>query len=96
MNVLSGYQLKVGNGGNTHIIDFTFGQEWGYVAMIVLYDRAATAVANEDSIVLEVPCVLFSQLRDTLPADLESLLINLSREMTRRIRKADELNTVGW
>lgn len=65
MNVLSGYQLKVSNGGNTHIMDFTFGQERGCVTMIALYDRAATAVANEDSSVLEVPCALFSQLRDT-------------------------------
>ena len=79
--------FKPGNKGNTHIMDFFFGQDLGYVAMIALRDRSATAIATEDSIALEVPCSLFYQLRETFPADFELLLVNLSRDMARRIWK---------
>ena len=56
-------------------------------------ERAAIALAAEDSIVLEVSSALFHKFHDNPPAEFGLLLLNLSREMARRIHKTDELHT---
>lgn len=73
----------------THIRDYTFGQEVGYVAMIGLHDRVGSALVVEDSIVVEVQCAVFHALQLNLPADFSVLLLNLSRELSRRLRESD-------
>ena len=73
----------------THIRDYVFGQEVGSVAMIGLHDRVGNTYAAEDSIILQVSCSLFHQLQETLPTDFGILLLNLSREMARRLRESD-------
>ena len=73
----------------THIRDYTFGQEVGCVAMIGLHDRVGSTHAVEDSIVIEVPCAVFHSLQLNLPTDFGVLLLNLSRELSRRLRESD-------
>lgn len=80
---------KPREGGLTHIRDYTYGQEVGCVAMIGLHDRVGDAQASEDSYILEVSSALFSDLHMTLPNDFGVLLLNLSREMARRLRESD-------
>jgi len=80
---------RPGSRGMTHIRDYGYGMELGFVAMIGLHDRLGDAVVNEPSVVLKVSCHLFSQLQVELPNDFGVMLLNLSREMSRRLRDAD-------
>ena len=73
-------------GEYVYIRDHKFGEELGFVAMIALHDRLGKTVASEDSIILKVSSILFSDLHRKHPADFGILLLNLSREMARTIR----------
>ena len=75
--------------GRCHIRDYSFGMEIGFVAMIGLHGRAGDSQAGEPTLVLEVSTTLFSELQHDLPNDFGVLLLNLSREMSRRLRDAD-------
>lgn len=81
---------KAGKHQPTHIRDYLFGQEIGSVAMIGLHNRSGEAFAGEDSIALKVSCSLFHSLHENFPTDFGILLLNLSREMARRLRESDE------
>lgn len=78
------------NEGRTHIRDYNFGMELGFVAMIGLHNRVGDAEAAMPTIILKVTCDLFNDLHQHLPNDFGILLLNLSREMSRRLRDADE------
>ncbi len=81
--------LKPRGNGFTHIRDYTFGQEFGCVAMIGLHDRAGDHIAPEESLVVQITCGLFYALQEALPKDFGLFLLNLSREMARRLRESD-------
>ncbi len=63
-----------------------FGEAIGFVSMIALHERAGSLYALEDSLLLEIPCQLFSDFHDDFPFDFGILLMNLSRDMARTIR----------
>ncbi|MEH6579710.1 MAG: cyclic nucleotide-binding domain-containing protein [Amphritea sp.] len=73
----------------THIRDYVFGQEIGFIAMIGRHERVANTYAAENSIVVQVSAKQFHALHDTMPADFGLLLLNLTREMARRLRESD-------
>ncbi len=81
--------LKPRGNGFTHVRDYTFGQEFGCVAMIGLHDRAGDHIAPEESVVVQVTSGLFHALQEALPKDFGLFLLNLSREMARRLRESD-------
>ncbi|WP_090729567.1 Crp/Fnr family transcriptional regulator [Neptunomonas qingdaonensis] len=81
---------KAGKHQSTHIRNYQFGQEIGSVAMIGLHNRVGDAFAGEDSIALKISCSLFHSLHETFPTDFGILLLNLSREMARRLRECDD------
>ncbi|MCV6609918.1 MAG: cyclic nucleotide-binding domain-containing protein [Amphritea sp.] len=80
---------KPGKQGRTHIRDYTFGTELGFVSMIGLHPRLGDGDASAKTLLLKVSCDLFSDLHRDLPNDFGVLLLNLSREMSRRLRDAD-------
>jgi hypothetical protein len=57
--------------------------------MIGLHDRAGDHIAPEESVVVQVTCGLFYALQEALPKDFGLFLLNLSREMARRLRESD-------
>ncbi|MEH6576946.1 MAG: Crp/Fnr family transcriptional regulator [Amphritea sp.] len=75
--------------GYNHIRDYTFGQEFGCIAMIGLHERVGSNFAVEDSTIVQVSCGLFHALHEALPTDFGMLLLNLSRELARRLRESD-------
>ncbi len=68
-----------------HIYDFHCGEAIGFVSMIALTPWPGTTIAASDSYVLEVTSNLFYTLHCERPLDFGVLLINLSRELARRI-----------
>lgn len=74
-----------------HIYNFHFGEAIGFVSMIALTPWPGNTVANEDSLVLEVTSNLFYQLHCEMPLDFGVLLINLSRELARKILSLIEM-----
>jgi CRP-like cAMP-binding protein len=64
-----------------------FGEEVGFVAMIALHDHVGNAIAREDSFLLEVNTLLFSELHQNYPLDFGLLLLNLARDLARVVRK---------
>nr|WP_067290477.1 Crp/Fnr family transcriptional regulator [Marinobacterium profundum] len=67
------------------------GEEVGFVAMIGLHDRVGTAVAAQETLVVEISADQFHALHISEPEAFGLLLLNLSREMARGIR---QLNNV--
>ncbi|SHE57988.1 Cyclic nucleotide-binding domain-containing protein [Microbulbifer donghaiensis] len=76
---------QASNKHREHIYDFHFGEAIGFVSMIALTPWPGTAIAASDSYVLEVTTDLFYALHCEQPLDFGVLLINLSRELARRI-----------
>lgn len=68
-----------------HIYDFHYGEAIGFVSMIALTPWPGTTTATSNSYVLEVDSDLFYSLHCERPLDFGVLLINLSRELARRI-----------
>ena len=79
------FRLKQGE--YTFVRGFVFGEELGFIAMIALHNRIGKATAEEDSVVLKITSDVFYDLHETLPTDFGILLLNLSRDMARRIRE---------
>ena len=67
--------------------DFTFGEQLGFVGMISLEGAIGDAKAQEKSLVLKVSGDQFYRLHETLPNDFGILMLNLTREIARRIRE---------
>ena len=72
---------------SAHTRSAAFGQEVGFAAMIALLDHAGAAVAQEDSVVLEISAELFARLHKEYPLDFGIMLINLTRDLARLVRK---------
>jgi signal-transduction protein with cAMP-binding, CBS, and nucleotidyltransferase domain len=68
-----------------------FGEEVGFVAMIGLHDHVGKAVAREDGILLEISSGLFRDLHDKFPFDFGVMILNLSRDLARVIRKLSNI-----
>lgn len=67
-----------------------FGQEVGFVAMIDLHKEGGSAIAKEDSIVLQVTSDLFHDLHRAFPIDFGLMTLNLARDMARVISRLGE------
>ncbi|MGL6159188.1 Crp/Fnr family transcriptional regulator [Microbulbifer sp.] len=80
------------NNHSKYIREFNFGMEIGFVSMIALIPRPGTAIASSDSYVLEVTTDLFYALHYERPLDFGVLLINLCRELARRILERQKRN----
>lgn len=65
----------------------SFGEEMGYVSMIGLFQRIGFGRGQGETMVLQLTSDLFYQLHLELPFDFGILLMNLSRDMARTIRK---------
>ena len=74
-----------------YIRDYTLGEQIGFMSMIALHNRVGSAVACEDSLVLEVNNTLFSRMHETTPLDFGLLMMNLAREMARTLRAVDNI-----
>jgi len=73
------------------IRDYKVGEEIGFMCMIALHNRVGTAIANQESLVLEISSDLFEQLHINAPTDFGLLMMNLAREMARSLRKVDNI-----
>ncbi|HHJ35735.1 MAG TPA: cyclic nucleotide-binding domain-containing protein [Gammaproteobacteria bacterium] len=75
----------------TFIRHYEFGQQIGFMSMIALHPRVGQAVADRDSIVVEVNNDLFYQLHQNNPQDFGLLMMNLAREMARTLSAVDSI-----
>lgn len=82
---------KCHQGQYAFIRDYKMGEQVGFMSMIALHNRVGTAIANEESLVLEISNNLFQDLYTHAPADFGLLMMNLSREMARTLRAVDNL-----
>ncbi|MFK8047437.1 MAG: Crp/Fnr family transcriptional regulator [Halioglobus sp.] len=79
--------MKYHNEDFHHIRTATFGQEVGFVAMIDLHKEGGSAIAKEDSVVLQVTSDLFHDLHRAFPTDFGLMTLNLARDMARVISR---------
>ncbi|MFF7062667.1 cyclic nucleotide-binding domain-containing protein [Pseudomonas sp. NPDC008258] len=71
------------------------GDDLGFVHMISLSNRTATAVAKENAIILEISIEQFYMLHEQEPETFGLMLLNLARGMARTIlRMADKIATL--
>lgn len=64
-----------------------FGEQLGYVSMIGLFQRIGFGRGHGEAVVLQLTSDLFYELHLELPFDFGILMLNLSRDMARTIRK---------
>jgi len=62
------------------------GEQFGFAGMMIGGQRAGSAVAMADSLVLEVSYEAFFQFHKNNPEEFGQLMINLSRSMGKTIR----------
>ncbi|AEF54836.1 cyclic nucleotide-binding domain-containing protein [Marinomonas posidonica] len=79
----------------------SFGQDIGYVSMIALLPRVADAMASKDTVTLKIDTHTFAQFHDQFPFDFGVLILNLSRDMARKLRLvsdtlADHKISINW
>lgn len=79
--------FRVGGDGEVPIRMVEFGEQLGYVSMIGLFPRVGIGRAHGPAVVLEVSSELFYQLHLEFPFDFGIVMLNLSRDMARAIRK---------
>lgn len=65
--------------------DITFGNEVGYVSLVSLRPRAGSVEAVEDSVLLKITSHQLYEFQHNFPTDFDILLLNLARQMARRI-----------
>jgi signal-transduction protein with cAMP-binding, CBS, and nucleotidyltransferase domain len=82
--------FKQHTGKLCHIRVVNFGEETGFVPMIALHKQSGSAIAREDSIVLQVSSTLYAELHQKYALDFGLLTLNLAREMARVIDKMGE------
>ena len=82
---------KCHDGQYAHIRDYQAGEQIGFMSMIALHDRVGSAIAVQDSIVLEINTHLFHNLHEKAPLDFGVLMMNLAREMARTLRSVDNI-----
>ena len=70
-----------------------FGEALGYVTMISLGPRQGYAVACTDALLLKIDCHVFGRLHEHYAFDFGILILNLSRDMARNIRKLSDTLT---
>lgn len=68
------------------IRDYQLGEQIGFMSMIALHNRVGRAIAKEKCLVLEVNYETFHRLHETATLDFGLLMMNLAREMARRMR----------
>ncbi|MBE9398950.1 cyclic nucleotide-binding domain-containing protein [Pontibacterium sp. N1Y112] len=61
------------------------GEHVGFSAMIALHDRYSTAIAKQDSILLEISSSQFYQMHEVRSQAFGILLLNLTRELARNV-----------
>ena len=61
------------------------GEQIGFAAIIALHDRRGTAIADQQSVVLEISTELFQRLYAEASEDFALLMMNLARGMARTI-----------
>ncbi|MGB5325482.1 MAG: cyclic nucleotide-binding domain-containing protein [Pseudomonadales bacterium] len=66
-----------------------FGAEVGFVAMIALQNRSGRVAAHSDCVLLEISTALFARMHEQHPTDFGVLLLNLTRDLARLVRKLD-------
>lgn len=67
-----------------------FGAEVGFVAMIALQNRSGRVAAHSDCVLLEISTALFARMHQEHPVDFGVLLLNLTRDLARLVRKLDD------
>ncbi len=80
---------KQHEGRYAFIRNYEQGQQIGFMSLIGLHDRVGKALANEETVVLEIDSSLFHNFHEESPMEFGILLINLSRELARTLRSVD-------
>lgn len=78
-------------GPDVPINQVCFGEQIGYASMIGLFPRLGYGRAFGRTLLIEVSIDLFYALHKSHPFDFGILMLNLSREMARRIRHLVDL-----
>ena len=65
--------------------------EAAVATVIALHDRVGQAVAQENTITLEIDSQLFYGFHTSYPMEFGILMMNLAREMARTLRAVDNL-----
>jgi CRP-like cAMP-binding protein/ABC-type transporter Mla MlaB component len=82
-------RLKLpGSGRETRLISFSAGTVFGELALLDLEARSASVQADEDLVCYVLPHAAFQALTKEHPTVAIKLLINLSRELSARLRRA--------
>lgn len=78
-----------------HKRTFEVGDHFGEVAMLALINEAASFVALEDCELLAFPGSAFYKLRKESPDLFGRIVLNLARDLARKVQYSDELMLHG-
>lgn len=67
------------------------GDIFGEMCILETMPRAATVVAMTETAVYAIPSTAFADLFETLPKQHGILLLNMARDLSRRVRQLDKV-----
>lgn len=82
-------RLSVGEQQETRLMTFSAGTVFGEVALLDRETRSATIQADEDLVCYVLSASAFDELARAHPSTAIKLLVNLGRELSGRLRRAN-------
>jgi CRP/FNR family cyclic AMP-dependent transcriptional regulator len=70
------------------------GDFFGEMCILETLPRAATVQAVADTVLFSLPAMAFHDLYKAMPAQYGILLLNMARDLSRRLRRLDEIFAV--
>lgn len=82
--------VKQGPHGRVELAKLGVGESFGEMSILDNQPRTATILADKVTELLCVPISVFHDLWEVAPRQFGNLILNIARELTRRLRRLDE------
>ncbi|MBI4662167.1 MAG: cyclic nucleotide-binding domain-containing protein [Verrucomicrobia bacterium] len=82
---------KCGQPGETELDRLGPGEFFGEMCILETLPRSATVQATSDVVLLRISSMTFYHLHQRLPDQFSLLLLNVARDLSRRLRRLDEI-----
>ena len=83
--------VKRGPHGKVGLAKLGVGESFGEMCILDNQPRAATIVADKVTELLCLPTSVFHDLWEVAPVQFGTLLLNIARDLSRRLRRIDEV-----
>jgi len=82
--------MNLGSARETELATLSDGEFFGEMSILDTLPRSASVQAVTDSRILSLPALAFWELHDQEPREYGAVILNLARDLSRRLRHVDQ------